>query len=384
MKLADHVEQTAGVTKIPRRAAQESRILIVRHGQGRGPVRQSPLPRSVLALMVGSPFRRPRDMDGFLDHLAHREPALRQRIAVWETGSPPPDLENVRAVFFRLQDPLRERFPECFREANEIAQQARRAGIRVLNPPDALSNSIKSVQSKLWRAEGIPTPEAVAYESFDEMLAVAERVAFPALVRADQQHGWNLILVDSPGELARLDRDRIAVPGCLVPLVDTRESYRQSAPESEYAKFYHKKRVWVVGDRVQPGHVFFSRSPLVWCRTSTFSHYKSLNPVRRFRGRLACGKHLGLDYDFFRGREPAEALLRKAARVLGFDVAAIDYSTFADGRIVLWEANPCFFQEQWPIDILRHQRRTDERHSACNDAIGDLMRELVETKEEGN
>ncbi len=35
-------------------------------------------------------------------------------------------------------------------------------------------------------------------------------------------------------------------------------------------------------------------------------------------------------------------LFIRASRVLGLEWAAIDYSTLADGSVVLWEANPYF------------------------------------------
>ena len=44
----------------------------------------------------------------------------------------------------RRCSPLNQCFPACFKEARKIADRAIQAGIRVVNPPQALSNTVKS------------------------------------------------------------------------------------------------------------------------------------------------------------------------------------------------------------------------------------------------
>jgi hypothetical protein len=46
------------------------------------------------------------------------------------------------------------------------------------------------------------------------------------------------------------------------------------------------------------------------------------------------------DLEFAHGAPEHPVLMRRAASALGLDFAAFDYSTFADGSVVLWEANP--------------------------------------------
>ena len=42
-------------------------------------------------------------------------------------------------------------------------------------------------------------------------------------------------------------------------------------------------------------------------------------------------------------------------------MAALDYSTFADGRVIFWEANPFFALPPWSLGVLAEARRLDER-----------------------
>ena len=131
------------------------RVLLVRHGPGRG--------------------RTDNYLDATLDHICRTDSALAARIVVHETGAPQPSLDGIASVAFLLGDPLRERYPACYAEAEVLAAKARDRGIRIANAPEALSNSIKSVQSRLWRAAGIITPEYRRFASYDELRDLADR-----------------------------------------------------------------------------------------------------------------------------------------------------------------------------------------------------------------
>lgn len=104
-------------------------ILIVVHGPGRG--------RGVPTGNV------------FMKRLQATDPAFAARFRVHETGSGAANLTNVDLVLFWLGDPLREKYPACFMEAMEIAAAARSANIRILNSPEALSNTTKTRQSAI-------------------------------------------------------------------------------------------------------------------------------------------------------------------------------------------------------------------------------------------
>ena len=53
--------------------------------------------------------------------------------------------------------------------------------------------------------------------------------------------------------------------------------------------------------------------------------------------------------------------MARAAKVLGLEVAAIDYSTYPDGSVVLWEANPYFYLHPPKEALLWRERKSLKR-----------------------
>jgi hypothetical protein len=312
-----------------------------------------------------------------LDDFAVRYPGLRKSIDLWETGTNTPDLSPTSAIVFLLADPLKQLYPGCYQEAEELAQEARRRGIRVVNSPNALSNTMKSRQAQLLLAAGIPTARQIAFSSLETWREAVGVIAFPAMVRADLLHSQiRMIFCRSREEALAIPATRIPLPGSIAEFIDTAESFRAVAPNSEFAKYYHKKRAMVFGTHVVNTHIFFSLHPIVGSTSSTFGHYRSLNPVHRWLQNRRCRRHIEIDYDFFR-REPENVeLLRRTAAALDLEFSAIDYSSKADGSVVVWEANPHFSLYDWPFGLLPRHRRTQERHRHFHDAIQLFFREL--------
>lgn len=346
-------------------APEGSTLLIVRHGDGRGP-------------LIRLRRLRPNYYQPMFDDIATRWPALYRRMRFWETGSPQPDVCDCSAVVFLLQDPLRESYPECFREATELARRAKAVGAKIANPPECLSNTIKTKQSRLWTEAGLPTPPCLPFHSREELLDLATEMAGPMVLKADHEHAQlQTILIDNVDELRSVADDRLPIPGSLSPVIDTRSGYRQIDPKSPYATHYHKKRVMVFGNHVRNNHVFFSEQPIVGCVSSTFGHFRSLNPIRRIVGNRRCRSHIESDLQFHYAKSDDADLMRKAASAIGIDYCAIDYARHADGRIVLWEANPHFSLHRWPIAVLARQRklkaRTPNLHESAAHFFSDLL-----------
>ena len=111
-------------------------VLIVRHGSGRA------FPDEFLLHV--------------LEHIGETDPKLRRLLVSHDTGEGEPSLEGVATIVFALRDPLRQRHPDCFAEAEAIAARAEAAGIRVVNSPQALSNTAKSIQARTWAEEETP------------------------------------------------------------------------------------------------------------------------------------------------------------------------------------------------------------------------------------
>jgi hypothetical protein len=348
-----------------------ARILLVRHGAGRG---------------RDTPYLEP-----CLEHLARHRPALHARLRLHDTGERPPGggtpvLDDVAAVVFWLADPLATLYPECFGEATRIADDAAKRRVRIVNHPRALAASTKSEQSRRWRAAGVPTPRMWRFADRDELVEVSREVPFPAVLRPDGLHGqigtrW---LPDRAALLETATRD-IVFPTTLTEFVDVRATYRtagsRSGHDAIWRRFHHKKRAFVFGDRVRTNHVFFSRDPIVGKHTSTFWEYEHLGswpPWRKLAAWSTCRACVRADHAHWRRREEAPDLLRRAAAALELGHVAFDYATFPDGRVILWEANPYFALEPWQEAMLTRWRRTRERTPSFYEAIGDLFAELLD------
>ena len=337
-------------------------ILIVRHGRGSG--------------------RFVRYGERTLHWIRRNDAPLAGRIVVHETGSGalPTAAAHAGAVVFWLADPLKELYPACYAEAAEIAELARRRGAQVVNPPDALSNTIKTTQARLWSDAGIPCARGQPYSGRLELERMLDSAAFPVIVRPDLLHAQQGMRVCYTREaaLAAAETDG-RYPGALVCFVDTREGYRALDPDSVWGQCYHKKRVYVFGDAVIPAHVFFSYSPVVAWAGSTFSRYEGwrslLQPLAYFR-RLD-REAVAADIGFVRSAPERPAVMLRAAAALGLDSVAIDYSTHSDGSVVLWEANPHPCIPGWRSAGMPLVRRTRGRISRVYAATAAFFRTLV-------
>lgn len=337
-------------------------VLVVRHGPGRG--------------------RLPGYVDPVLARLAELEPGLHRALRFHYTGSPPPDLAGTRAVVFWLGDPLRELYPDCFAEASTLEAEARERGVRIVNPPSALSNSIKSVQARLWLEAGVPASPCISFASRADLELALAGLAFPVLLKGDRMHSQDhMHFCRSPEEVRALPDAALPLPGIVTPFVDTRADYAATRPGTIWARLYHKKRVMIFGDAIQARHVFFSENPIVGLTSSLGSHGRKSRRRHLVRIFGVWGDRRAMldeDYAFFRSEGEAADTMLRAARALGFGYAALDYSARADGGVVLWEANP-YPAIPGPANyVLPRERRFEERFDAlCRGYAGFFARLLA-------
>ena len=344
--------------------SSESVVLLVRHGPGRG--------------------RLQAFGDGWLRRLARTRPELRGRIEVHETGSQRlPQLARVACVVFLLADPVRELYPACYAEASAIAEKAKQRGIRLVNAPDALSNTIKSVQARLWAHAGVPCAPCQPFESREALERLANSATFPVIVRGDLLHAQQSTFVcRSPDEVRALPKDQVAYPGQMVRFIDSRTSYLSAPLDSVFARYYHRCRTYVFGRHVVPGAIYFSASPIVGSDTATWARYAGNG---RFAEPLAWIRRedrqiVAADMAFANSSPLHPQLMRQAANVLGLEFAGLDHVVLADGSVVFWEANPHFYIAPFrdtPLPIARHiWPRTRRIH----DAIGMFLAELLDPR----
>lgn len=324
-------------------------ILIVIHGNGRGRA------RSFLPLLFDEILARPE---------------LKRRIRLHGTGMPPPSLDGFGAVVFFLSDPLAE-YPACQAEALGISAAARKLGIRVVNPPEALNNTIKSRQSAIWRKAGLPCAAAEPAADAVAMRAVLDRVEYPIVLRFDPGHRQDGIFV-CPSEAVALEfLPKVRFPAVALRFVDTRESWRRLQPQNVMARYFHKKRSMVFPNAVINNHIFFSSLPIVGSKTSTFTAAVQGKPPPDL------DEMLETDIAYSLGPPEQPELMQAAVRALGLDIAALDYSTLADGRIVLWEANPSFALQHITQAPLHKERRLAERNPRYMQAMIDYLAQLA-------
>jgi hypothetical protein len=295
------------------------------------------------------------------------------------TGEPAPNLDGIGSVVFWLADPLQEWYPACYDEAVGLTEKARARGARVINPPETLSNSIKSVQAHLWRAAGIPTTPVERFEDFTALTSAIEQLAFPILVRGDECHAQHgACIVTNADALISACAERMPWPCAVSPLVDVRQGYRGDRPE--YARYFHKKRLIVANGAIRTKHIFFSSHPIVSAETCIFAQHTSwcemgfsasISPLE-----LRC---IEQDIAYWRQGEEQRDVMLRACSALGFDIAAIDYSNLGDGSPILWEANPYFQLPTLREMMLPLHRKPIERIASYHDAIGDFLSGLVGT-----
>ncbi|HET9063152.1 MAG TPA: hypothetical protein VFO62_07685 [Candidatus Binatia bacterium] len=319
-------------------------VLIVRHGPGRG--------RDLLILP---------QID---EHIAKARPALRSRIRVHDTGAPLPSLDGVVAILFYLCDPLKEHYPDCYAEAVAIASAARKRDIKLLNPPENLSNSVKSRQAELWQRAGIPCASARAIRSAADLEPAMAALGLPMILRSDDQHVQVDVRLCKRIKHVDEAKHTLALPAVALQLIDVRNRWREAAPDSIMARFHHKKRAMVFGDTVLNNHVFFSRSPIVGQSSCTFMAdrrrwWKILRGVGI--GRARWRDTLAADYEFFHSPPEAPDVMLRAVAALGLHMAAIDYASLPGGEVVLWEANPYVHLPPWHHAVLADERHIRER-----------------------
>jgi hypothetical protein len=339
----------------------EPLILIVRHRIGRG--------------------LSPHHMGPALRHLQQHRPDVHRRLVFHRTNKPTPSLERIGAVVFWLRDPLRVRSPDCYAQAVRIAEAAKRRSIRLINPPDVLSDFGKSRQARLWRQAGIPTPDVERFETLESLRDGAARLDFPLMIRADEEHKQHgARVVNDRDALLNLTASQLVFPCAVSPLIDVRSGYRVTAPNSAFAKLFHKKRLIVANDAIRTKHTLFSENPIVCASTSLFASKGQFwgfeSPFPLLPLHKECVAH---DLAYWQREEEHSVLMRKACGALGLSYAAIDYSNLADGTPILWEANPVFAMPQLKDIMLPRRRRAAERIESYYGVIGKFLNELLAT-----
>jgi len=307
-------------------------VLVVRHGPGRG------------------------RLTGYCDHvlewLGAERPDLARRIRLHETGTGPAPLDDVCAVFFWLADPLLN-YPDCYEQAIAIQEEAERRSLPVINRPTILATYGKGFQAKRFLEADIPAPHAISVDSPSDLAGCVDRMGLPLLVRGAQSFsGQGAVIVRSRRQIDSLKPEDLPKRPIVTAFVDVRGPQAGYPAGDLWSRYYHRKRVLLIGDQCVPDSLYLGKDPLVQQSTSLFTEYHSwqvrLRPygwigrkaLRVVRRRLDIPRAVALEAAFTEAPVDAEDLLRKAGSALGLEFLALDYASLPGGKIVIWEANP--------------------------------------------
>jgi hypothetical protein len=142
----------------------------------------------------------------------------------------------------------------------------------------------------------------------------AEPLAFPLVLRADEQHGQKAAhVVRDRGELLKLGGTNLIFPCAVSSFIDIRSGYRDAAPRSAYARLFHKKRLIVANGMIRTKHIMFSSSPIA-ARLGRFEAPFLLWPLHR--------ECIARDLAYWQQGEEHTALMLKACDTLGLKLAS--------------------------------------------------------------
>jgi hypothetical protein len=225
-------------------------------------------------------------------------------------------------VAFYHRDPLKFLYPEVFKYAKGIEEICREQGIRLINQPDALSNSVKSLQLDILGKNGFNVAKAVSFENINELEGLD---FYPLFIRNNEGH----------------DSDNLTKAGPFYNFKDVCSNY--AATNLHWSKhlsgrvavqwidtkgkdgLYRRYRAFVCGDDAVTGNVYISDDWYIHGANNTPN--LSETPENNI---FVSASFTRIEKDFFTS-------INKA---LDLEFSAVDYSYNSEGQIVIWEANP--------------------------------------------
>jgi hypothetical protein len=340
-------------------------LLIVRHGEGLG--------------------RLDHYLDDVLVGIRQRHPDLWPRIRVHDTGSTTPSLDHVGAVYFAMGDPLERLYPACYAEAMKIVATARRMRTRILQKPEVLAAHSRGRTAQRLAAAGVRTPEVRTYESLEELRDLLDELALPVLLRAEYEHSQSgALVVRSEADARVAVRGEAPVPGAVATLLDTRHRRRSTPGPDPFRRWYHRYRAFVFGGRCIGGQLYFGPSPIVSSDSSIWEGIERRD--RRLQDVFGAGRLNGLvkrairldpwyrralfEELSARARSlPDAAEFERAAAALDLDFVAFDCSRLADGKPIIWEANPYPYFQRLKAGPLGRERQLYDHVLEVQEAV---------------
>ena len=228
------------------------------------------------------------------------------------------------AVAFYYHDPLASLYPEVYQYAKRIEAICQSANIPFINKPDALSDTIKSVQLNKLRLGGFNVAKAYPFNEVHELANIPSN-EYPIFIRIEAGH-------DSQGEFVQgpfytfEELRRAFVPYELASRTHHQGMVAIQFIETEKLNgLYSKYRCFVTKKNALRAYAYYSKH---W-----YIHYD--NAIKNDETAILNRRYASTPFS----NEELSLFLR-ANEVLDLDFCAYDYSIKPDGNIVIWEGNP--------------------------------------------
>lgn len=231
---------------------------------------------------------------------------------------------NYPVVAFFYRDPLNILYPREYAYAKKIEKICTENNIKFINTPDALSNSVKSIQLKILQENGFCVANFFPFNDLSELKSFAIS-NYPIFIRYNAGHDSDGSFMqglfysyedvlnnisNSLFESKRHFKDKIAIQW-----VDTKFS----------DGFYRRYRAFVTRSDAIKGNVFISHDWYIHGKNAIRNEITS-NEQNSFMNSVFTTK----EKDFF----------IKANKALELEFSAYDYSYTKDEEIIIWESNP--------------------------------------------
>jgi len=252
-------------------------------------------------------------------------------------------IKGYSRVIFAYHDPLRQLYPSIYSKSKKLEELCDSLGIEFFGRPNGLSNTSKSVMSRIWQQNNIPCVRQFKVNSMEDIFKIKD-LKYPVFVRYDCGHDSagrrRSELFYSQDELKHSDLFNKKKYNAVLHFRDkvVTEFYETVSIDGLYRKF----RTIVAGQETLNEAINMSSS---W-----FVHRRDTVLNRKF-----VKEHLN-----FQNQPLSQAfkkVLVKANNVLGLELSAIDWSVDKKNNIVLWEANAHPSWNNWIIHNEEYKRK---------------------------
>ncbi len=234
------------------------------------------------------------------------------------------EIREYAAVAFFYHDPLKDLYPEVYAYAKRVEAICKEAGIPLINQPDALSNTVKSIQLKLLSDAGFRVAKVFPFKQIDELKEVPNEV-YPLFLRIDAGHDSQGKFVQGPFtsynsmleafKEFKLNGHQNFAKEVAVQFVETKK----------YNGLYTKYRCLATQHHAIKAYVNFSKEWYIHnCNSLVETWADDANVT------YSTSAFTPDEISFF----------TKAVKTLDLDFCAFDYAFTPNNEIVIWEANP--------------------------------------------